>query len=68
MPDSCFTCQIPNQVYCFCPDSGHIRAVADGIGMPNGIVFSPDGSTCYITDTSAIDARGAFDGTKGATM
>lgn len=36
--------------------------------MPNGIVFSPDGRTCYITDTSAIDARGAFDGTKGATM
>jgi gluconolactonase len=55
-------------VYCFCPDSGHIRVVANNFGMPNGIAFSPDGSICYITDTSAIDAKNAYDGTKGAIM
>ncbi|PCH37134.1 D-lactonohydrolase-like protein [Wolfiporia cocos MD-104 SS10] len=44
---------LPNQVYQFDPDTGHVRVVADGFGRPNGLAFSPDGRTAYIADTGA---------------
>ncbi|MCJ1401835.1 hypothetical protein MMC11_005052 [Xylographa trunciseda] len=45
--------QLPQHVYRFVPATGDIRVVADGFGRPNGIAFSPDEQTLYITDTDA---------------
>ncbi|KAK8847529.1 hypothetical protein IAR55_005387 [Kwoniella newhampshirensis] len=42
---------LPNQVYRFDVDSGAVGVVADGLHMPNGITFSPDGYHAYISDT-----------------
>lgn len=46
--------QLPNQVYRYNPVSKSIRAVADGFTRPNGLCFSPDLGTLYVTDTGAI--------------
>ncbi|TKX20263.1 hypothetical protein C1H76_7563 [Elsinoe australis] len=46
--------QLPNQVYRFDPLSGSVRAIADGFTRPNGLCFSPDCKTLYVTDTGAI--------------
>ncbi|KAH7268970.1 uncharacterized protein BKA55DRAFT_587825 [Fusarium redolens] len=45
---------LPNQVYRYDPATESIRAVADGFGRPNGICFSPDQKTVYITDTDQV--------------
>ncbi|VUC34884.1 unnamed protein product [Clonostachys rosea] len=45
---------LPNAVYRFDPATKSVRAVADGIGRPNGICFSPDFGTVYITDTDQV--------------
>ncbi|KAH6621927.1 gluconolactonase precursor [Boeremia exigua] len=58
--------QLPNQVYRFDPATGGIRAVADGFGRPNGICFSPDEQTCYVTDTDWIHGDGTTDGTRAS--
>jgi gluconolactonase len=34
--------------------------VADGFDKPNGIAFSPDGATLYVTDSGANQAAGSF--------
>lgn len=49
--------QLPNQVYRFDPITRSIRAVAEGFVRPNGICFSPDAKTVYVTDTGAIHGR-----------
>lgn len=49
-------------------ETGGIRAVADGFGRPNGICFSPDEQTCYITDTDWIHGDGTTDGTRASHM
>ncbi|CAE6463841.1 unnamed protein product [Rhizoctonia solani] len=46
--------RLPSQVYAFHPPTGTIRAVADGLQKPNGIQFSPDMNTCYISDTGLL--------------
>lgn len=46
--------QLPNQVYRFDPQSKSIRAVACDFTRPNGLCFSPDLKTLYVTDTGAI--------------
>ncbi|KAH8672749.1 hypothetical protein BGZ60DRAFT_485151 [Tricladium varicosporioides] len=46
--------ELPQQVYRFDPADKSIRAVADGFGRPNGICFSPDEKTVYITDTDGV--------------
>ncbi|KAI9825407.1 MAG: hypothetical protein M1832_001137 [Thelocarpon impressellum] len=46
--------QLPNQVYRFEPWSGDVSVAADGFVRPNGISFSPDQKTVYITDTGQI--------------
>lgn len=46
--------QLPCQVYRFEPESGAIRAVANGLMRPNGLCFSPDLETLYLTDTGCI--------------
>lgn len=60
--------QLPNQVYRFDPATGGIRAVADGLGRPNGISFSPDESTLYVTDTDFIHGDGTTDPLRPASM
>ncbi|KAI1792325.1 D-lactonohydrolase-like protein [Ganoderma leucocontextum] len=42
---------LPNQVYRFDPVTGSVRVVADGFDRCNGIAFSPDGNTAFVTDT-----------------
>ena len=41
--------QLPCQVYRLDVISGDIRVVADGFGRPNGLCFSPDEKTLYVT-------------------
>lgn len=42
---------MPSQVYVFFPATGEVRAVADQLVRPNGIGFSPDFKTLYVSDT-----------------
>jgi len=60
--------QLPCQVYRFDPRSGDVRVVADGFGRPNGLCFSPDEQTMYITDTDWIHGDGTIDPTRAGTM
>ena len=59
---------LPSQVYRFKPGNGSIRAVADGFGHPNGICFSPDEKTVYITDTDKQNGDGTIDHRKASAM
>lgn len=43
---------IPPQVYRFNPTTGVVQAVADGFIAPNGIEFTPDLQSVYVTDTA----------------
>lgn len=60
--------ELPNQVYRFNPANGSIRAVADGFDRPNGISFSPDQLTLYVTDTGYIHGDGTKDPTRPSSM
>ena len=60
--------QLPNQVYRFDPGTGDVRVVADGFGRPNGLCFSPDEQTLYVTDTDWIHGDGTTDDTRASTM
>lgn len=63
-PASC-----PNQVYRWdVKNGGGIRAVADGFGRCNGICFSPDEKTVYVTDTDLIHGDGTTDLTRASSM
>ncbi|KAG6000928.1 hypothetical protein E4U21_004879 [Claviceps maximensis] len=53
--------RLPCQVYRFDPVRKSVRAMADGFGRPNGICFSPDEKTVYITDTDWIHGDGTTD-------
>ncbi|KAE8381524.1 hypothetical protein BDV26DRAFT_301388 [Aspergillus bertholletiae] len=53
--------QLPNQVYRFDPVTKNIRVVADGLQRPNGIAFSLDERTVYITDTAYAHGDGTTD-------
>jgi gluconolactonase len=46
--------ELPSQVYRFDPQDNSIRAIADDFVRPNGLCFSPDLRTFYVTDTGAI--------------
>jgi gluconolactonase len=46
--------QLPNHVYRYDPKNGSIRVVADGFTRPNGLCFSPELDTLYVTDTGAV--------------
>ncbi|PKY04120.1 lactonohydrolase [Aspergillus campestris IBT 28561] len=48
--------QLPSASYRFNASSGAVIVVDDSIGQPNGIAFTPDGSTVYISDTAAVSA------------
>ncbi|MDT0545747.1 MULTISPECIES: SMP-30/gluconolactonase/LRE family protein [Streptomyces] len=46
-----------NNVYRIDPDSGQVRLVADGLGAPNGLVFSADERRLFVSDTRAGRVR-----------
>ena len=53
--------EVGNWVWVHHPRHGVTHVVADGFSRPNGLCFSPDGQTLYVTDTGyatgdAIDA------------
>ena len=60
--------KLPNQVYRFDPNTSDVRVIADGFGRPNGITFSPDEKTVYITDTAETNGDGSEDNLLPATM
>ncbi|KAJ5899583.1 SMP-30/Gluconolaconase/LRE-like region, partial [Penicillium taxi] len=60
--------KLPNQVYRYDPTTKGVRVVADGIGRPNGISFSPDQSILYITDTAETNGDGTKDVLLSATI
>ena len=60
--------RLPNQVYRFDPETGSIRAMADGFGRPNGICFSPDEQVVYVTDTDRIHGDGGTDDARVSSM
>lgn len=45
---------LPNMIYRYDPANKDIRAMADGLGRPNGLCFSPDSTTLYVTDTDQV--------------
>jgi gluconolactonase len=40
---------MPNQVYRFDQDKGTVRVVADGFDRCNGLAFTGDGKTAYVS-------------------
>jgi gluconolactonase len=64
----CPTPQLPCQVYRFDPKVGDVRVVADGLGRPNGLAFSSDEQTVYITDTDWAHGDGTTDDCRVSTM
>jgi gluconolactonase len=56
--------QLPCHVYRFDPETGDLRVVADGLGRPTGLCFSPDGRTVYVTDSDAVHGDGNQDPTR----
>lgn len=60
--------KLPTQVYRYNPRNKCIRAMVDGLGHPNGICFSPDEKTVYITDTDWYHGDGTTDDSKASTM
>ncbi|KAK6075570.1 SMP-30/Gluconolaconase/LRE-like region [Seiridium cupressi] len=47
------TIQLEAAVYRFVPSTGLVQLVTDELDQPNGIAFSPDGKTVYLTDSGA---------------
>lgn len=62
------TPQLPSQVYRFDPEVGDLRVVADGFGRPNGLAFSPNEQTLYVTDTDWIHGDGTCDDQRASSM
>jgi hypothetical protein len=48
---------LPGQIYRFRPSTGQVWLVSDQFTQCNGIYFSPDYRTMYVTDTGAIQAH-----------
>ncbi|KAJ9638179.1 hypothetical protein H2204_004490 [Knufia peltigerae] len=46
--------QLPAASYRFDPATGAVFLIDDTLMQPNGIAFSPDGQTLYISDTGAV--------------
>ena len=47
-------------VYRFDPGSGRLSVVADSFDKPNGLAFSPDEQTLYVTDSGANQEPGSY--------
>ncbi|UDD57963.1 hypothetical protein AFCA_005435 [Aspergillus flavus] len=52
---------LPSQVYRWNTVNGNTRVMADEFGKPNGICFSPDEKTVYVTDTHWLHGDGSTD-------
>jgi gluconolactonase len=52
--------QVGDHVYRFDPRSGRLSVVADGLDKPNGLAFSPDEQTLYVTDSGANAEPGSY--------
>ncbi|KAH0828660.1 hypothetical protein J3R83DRAFT_3022 [Lanmaoa asiatica] len=59
---------LPSQVYRFDPSTGQVRVVADQFVHPNGIAFTPDGRTAFVTDTGLGSALWGNNQTYPATI
>ncbi|KAJ7176672.1 D-lactonohydrolase-like protein [Mycena filopes] len=59
---------MPNQVYRFNPDTGGLRVVATDFDKCNGIAFTGDGKTAYVTDTGAQSGFLGINQTEPATI
>ncbi|KAI9054231.1 hypothetical protein LZ554_001399 [Drepanopeziza brunnea f. sp. 'monogermtubi'] len=57
---------LPKHVYRFEPGTGVVQVVADGFVQPNGLEFSPDLETLYVSDTGA--QMFTFNGTRPASI
>ncbi|KAF2025875.1 hypothetical protein EK21DRAFT_103583 [Setomelanomma holmii] len=55
-------------VYRYDPATSGTRAIADGFGRPNGICFSPNEKTVYVTDTDWIHGDGGMDDARASSM
>lgn len=51
--------QLGNWVWRFDPATNATTPAADGFVRPNGVAFSPDFSTAYVSDTGAVDGTGS---------
>lgn len=64
--------QLPPQTYRYDPETGDIRAMDDSLTKPNGLCFSPDQLTLYITDTAGMagctHTSGIYSPAKAASM
>ncbi|RDW81825.1 hypothetical protein BP6252_02937 [Coleophoma cylindrospora] len=60
--------KLPAQLYRYDTKQRSIRVMADGFGHPNGICFSPDEKTVYVTDTDWLHGTGATDDMKASTI
>jgi sugar lactone lactonase YvrE len=56
--------QLPSASYRFNPATGATFLIDDTLQQPNGIAFTPDGNTLYISDTGAVS--GTIDPTLGS--
>ena len=52
--------QVGDYVYRFDPGSGRLSVVADSFCKPNGLAFSPDERTLYVTDSGANAEPGSY--------
>ena len=52
--------QVGDYVYRYDPASGRLSVVADSFDKPNGLAFSPDQQTLYITDSGANQESGSY--------
>ena len=52
--------QVGDHVYRFDPDSGRLSVVADSFRKPNGLAFSTDEHTLYVTDSGANAEPGSY--------
>jgi gluconolactonase len=52
--------QVGDHVYRFDPRSGRLSVVADSFDKPNGLAFSPDEQTLYVTDSGANTEPGSY--------
>ncbi len=52
--------QVGDYVYRYDPASGRLSVVADSFDKPNGLAFSPDEQTLYVTDSGANHESGSY--------
>jgi gluconolactonase len=60
--------KLPSQLYRYDPQTKSTRAMADGFGHPNGLCFSPDEKTLYVTDTDRLHGGGTVHDDRASTM